>query len=78
MAAAALALGAGPALAQRSLPNPLDTPGAINPAVTPWRSGRLPGVGLRPIGSLSGAPNDLAARRRFFVRCEEFAMLLGA
>jgi hypothetical protein len=33
-AAAALAVGGGPALAQRSLPNPLDTPGAVNPAVT--------------------------------------------
>jgi len=32
-AAAALAFGAAPALAQRSLPNPLDTPGAVNPAV---------------------------------------------
>jgi len=31
--AACLAFGAAPALAQRSLPNPLETPGAINPAV---------------------------------------------
>jgi len=32
--AAMLVLGAAPALAQRWLPNPLDTPGAVNPAVT--------------------------------------------
>jgi hypothetical protein len=44
--AAVLALGAAPALAQRSLPNPLDTPGAVNPAVTQENIGEticLPG-----------------------------------
>jgi hypothetical protein len=44
--ASVLALGAGAALAQRSIPNPLDTPGAVNPAVTQQNIGEticLPG-----------------------------------